>query len=254
MEIWKDIKGYENKYQVSTKGRVRRLEHYRFSKLYPTKILKHRYHNGYPIINLYKDKKNNTYCIHTLVAQEFIPKQNIGLKLVVNHIDGVKSNNCVSNLEWVSYAENLKHAIDMGLYKHNTQGCKDTNDRNALKIKLLNGYDKTFSTSREVAKYLIENNLISNKNLEGVARGIRACISKGTCMYLGYAFENISTLKYQIYNGKRLVNSFETLEDMAQWLLETKRLDSVSKATVVRKLRKSLNENKQYKNFQVKKR
>lgn len=68
---------------------------------------------GYMKISLCKDGMKKHHFVHRLVAQTFIP--NIENKRTVNHKDGNKQNNCVSNLEWNTHAENNKHAILNGL-------------------------------------------------------------------------------------------------------------------------------------------
>ena len=67
---------------------------------------------GYKIIILYNKRLKNI-SIHRLVAETFIPNPNN--KPCVNHIDGNKLNNHISNLEWCTYSENNKHAIKLGL-------------------------------------------------------------------------------------------------------------------------------------------
>lgn len=99
-EIWKNIEGYNGKYQISNLGRVKS-----FTRL----------KNGY-IRVLSKSKKGylrvsiegKTLVIHRLVASAFIPK--IKGKNQVNHKDGNLENNCVDNLEWVDNRENNIHA------------------------------------------------------------------------------------------------------------------------------------------------
>lgn len=115
-EIWKDIVGYENLYEVSNLGRVKSKEklawnghHYR--KL-PSKFRSLR--NGeYLDVNLCKYGKVKRLKVHRLVAEAFIP--NTENKETVNHIDGNKYNNRVDNLEWNTWSENTRHAIDNGL-------------------------------------------------------------------------------------------------------------------------------------------
>lgn len=108
MEIWKDIVGYENLYQVSSLGRIRSL---RFNKI---RILKNSINRqGYMRVNLFKDKVALTCSVHQLVGINFI--ENPLCKEQVNHIDGNKLNNCVENLEWSSSLENVRHAHRIGL-------------------------------------------------------------------------------------------------------------------------------------------
>ena len=106
MEIWKDIKGYEGLYQVSNLGRVRRR-----SKLLHLNTNTH----GYKHITLSKDNVQKTAVVHRLVASAFIENP-LGLPQI-NHKDGDKSNNSVSNLEWVTQKENNRHAINSNLRK-----------------------------------------------------------------------------------------------------------------------------------------
>ena len=69
--------------------------------------------NGYYYVDLQNKGYKRKFPLHRLVAQHFIP--NPDNKPTVNHIDGDKSNNSVSNLEWLTYSENTKHAYDTGL-------------------------------------------------------------------------------------------------------------------------------------------
>ena len=121
-EIWKDIEGYEGLYQVSNMGSVKTLRRIvahstGHNKILNEKVLKGGiYPNGYKFVCLRKENTNKNIMIHRLVAQAFIPNPNN--KPQVNHKDGNKLNNCVSNLEWCTPSENLKHAIDIGLVEN----------------------------------------------------------------------------------------------------------------------------------------
>jgi len=70
--------------------------------------------NGYFRIALSKDNKCKKFLVHRLVAEAFLPS--IDNKKIINHKDGVKTNNHISNLEWCTYSENLRHAYNTGLY------------------------------------------------------------------------------------------------------------------------------------------
>lgn len=107
-EIWKDIKGYENKYQISNLGRVKSLEFKnRQATIKREKILKINNSTRYPSIDLmYKGKRKNIP-IHRLVAKTFIANPNN--YLCVNHKDENKSNNNVENLEWCTHKYNSNY-------------------------------------------------------------------------------------------------------------------------------------------------
>jgi hypothetical protein len=124
-ELWKDVVGYEGLYQCSNIGRVRSLDkvihtnnqHGSCSKWKKGKQLK-QYDNqhGYLVAHLHNGKPK-TIAVHRIIALAFIP--NTDNKSEVNHIDGDKTNNKISNLEWNTRSENQKHAFATGLNKPN---------------------------------------------------------------------------------------------------------------------------------------
>lgn len=99
-EVWKDVRGYEGLYQVSNFGRVKNRN--RLLKLQTKR-------DGYVGVALFKDGHRKDKLVHRLVAKAFI--ENAKGKLEVNHKDGVRTNNCVSNLEWCTRSENMRHKI-----------------------------------------------------------------------------------------------------------------------------------------------
>lgn len=117
MEVWKDIVGYEGKYQVSNLGYIKSLEMWTGDKyIKRDKILRGSLsNNGYLYVSLCKGGKAKKYKVNRLVAQAFI--ENPYNLPITNHIDGDKTNNCVDNLEWTTQSENLKHAYRTGLRK-----------------------------------------------------------------------------------------------------------------------------------------
>lgn len=142
MEIWKDIDGYNGKYQISNKGEVRS-----FSRWKNGDILK----GGscgkpgpYRFVNLVgsgrKDVKQ--FYIHRLVAKYFV--ENPHNYNEVNHIDGNTLNNCYENLEWCSHSHNMREAYKNGQISHEFERgskhknskpvCQKTKDGKIIKI------------------------------------------------------------------------------------------------------------------------
>ena len=111
-EIWKDIIGYEGRYQISNFGRVKSLlKKHRKNKDSFMDIRKNK--GGYLTAGLRSATKKANPQVHRLVAIAFI--QNPESKPQVNHIDGNKENNYAVNLEWVTASENIIHAFKTGL-------------------------------------------------------------------------------------------------------------------------------------------
>lgn len=114
MEIWKNIKGYEGLYQVSSEGRIKSL------KWNKERILKPGIdRGGYLLVTLCAGGKPKTLKVHRLVCQAF--HKNHENKPCVNHIDEDKTNNAASNLEWSTYEENNNHGT------HNERMAKTLN-------------------------------------------------------------------------------------------------------------------------------
>lgn len=106
-EIWKDVKGFEGKYQVSNYGNVKSLN---WKRANCEKLLYLKKHNkGYRQVELVMNGKPRMYLVHRLVAQAFIPNPNN--KPFINHIDANKENNHLENLEWCTQSENVRHSM-----------------------------------------------------------------------------------------------------------------------------------------------
>lgn len=116
VEVFKDITGYEGQYQIGNQGSVKSLARRPQGRVAPIteKLLSFKISkSGYPTLGLCKGNKKTFFTIHRLVAQHFI--DNPENKPTVNHRDTVKTNNCVSNLEWSTHREQMSHAVDNNL-------------------------------------------------------------------------------------------------------------------------------------------
>lgn len=142
MEVWKDINGYEGLYQVSNLGNVKSLKYGKERILKPD-VSKF----GYLFVDLCKNNICKSFRVHRLVAIVFIP--NLENKEQVNHINGIKTDNMVQNLEWVTAKENIQHAYDNGL-KYAQKGEKHINSK--LTNEQVLSIKKDNRTQKEIAK------------------------------------------------------------------------------------------------------
>jgi len=171
METWKPIAGYENLYEVSDFGNVRSLDrripakikHVTSRVIKGCVLVKNKKKTGYFTVDLCKDSTVKTTNVHRIVAETFIPK--VAGKRYVNHKDGNKENNNVSNLEWVTSSENRLHAFKTGLaisYQSKEIICIDSG--------------LVFKSSYEAANWIIKTYPEKTKaRIQIVAQNIRAC-------------------------------------------------------------------------------
>lgn len=192
-EIWKPIKNYEGSYVISNHGRVKSLARTVIAKngankKYKEMIMKTRTHNGYEIINLWKNHEMTRFYIHRLVASHFI--SNPDMLNMVNHIDGDKLNNYYENLEWCTAQHNIQHAKDNGLLVVNIDGILQNNINNRKKVIAIKNNKVVYRAdySREMAEIIKEKNNLS-ASIETLARGIRSNANKDHGTYHGYRFE-----------------------------------------------------------------
>lgn len=146
MENWIPIEGYEGWYEFSNLGNVRSLDRKvdfvdgRYAT-YKGKSIKQAVNsNGYLVVQLWRNSKMKMMYIHRLIAELNIP--NPDNKPFVNHIDGNKLNNNPSNLEWVTYLENVQHANATGLTPETH--CARPVKQYDLKGNLIASYDSIY--------------------------------------------------------------------------------------------------------------
>ena len=154
IEEWKDVKGYEGLYQVSNLGRVKSLRR--------NKLVKLSKRGGYLRVSFTVNYNSKWFSVHRLVAQCFLP--NVNNLPQVNHKDGVKTHNIVSNLEWCTNKENLRHA-----WKNNLCNNRLRKNRKIFQVDELGNVIRVWERFSEIEEKLN----ISKKNICACCHGKR---------------------------------------------------------------------------------
>lgn len=179
MEEWRDIKGYEGVYQVSNIGRVKSLPRIVFYKDGRIRHNKERvfsltYKDGYTEVRLHKDhdRKGRLYKVHVLVAQAFIPnKEN---KPYIDHINTIRDDNRVENLNWVTHKENMNNPISR---KKTRESSLIRFQRHGEREKLSVAKRRYFSNPENHKKF------IEKMNEPAIKEKIRSGKIKAVCHY-----------------------------------------------------------------------
>jgi hypothetical protein len=150
-EIWKPIKNYEGLYEVSNYGRIKSLPRKSKTKITKdAKILKtFKRNTGYIQTKLSKNSKLYHPIVSRLVAEAFLIKPIY--KCVANHIDCIRDNNHVDNLEWLSQSQNIKYAFLIG------NKCQKGEKNNQAKL--------TMEKVIEIRKFKKENDHLSQQEI-----------------------------------------------------------------------------------------
>lgn len=157
MEIWKNLTDYPELFEVSNTGKIRSKKRKKELKQYFHK------HGYYHVASKIGGRKGKSVCfkIHREVAKAFLA--NPLVLPVVNHKDGVKTNNNLSNLEWATYSDNSKHAFKTGLLKTpNQKDRRRLTEKDALFVRAnYKPRDKEFGCRALAKKYSVTHRVIS---------------------------------------------------------------------------------------------
>ena len=189
-EVWRDVFGWEGIYEISSRGRVKRIKRRvthknqvtDFSMVYPAKILKaHPDSRGYPQVSLNgisEGKSKRVARVHRLVAEAFIP--NPHNKAQVNHINSNTMDAHLSNLEWCTASENQKHSWGLGgrerKFGEDSPVCRYTEDVIAKVYRLAKM--KAMSQEKIGKKYSMPQITVSNIRTKKTWRHITDLIDK----------------------------------------------------------------------------
>ncbi len=176
LEEWKLFQDGEYKLLVSNYGNVNQWTNKKPMYLRPDSL-------GYLTVRVRKNNKDKTYKVHRLVAICFIP--NSENKPTVNHLDGIKYNNHLTNLEWATMSENIKHAVKTGLIDRS--GSK--NSSTAM----------TEDEVHEICQWFQDNPTLGSKRASEIFDKNISCLSQIRC---GKNWKNIRKL----YNIPPLTN------------------------------------------------
>ena len=129
--MWKQIPSFPD-YEVTIDGRVRRIKNQRELKTSPLP-------SGYIKVNLRKEGKTYTAYVHKLVAETYLPTAADNVE--VNHKNGKRNDNNLSNLEWLTHQENIQHSYDE----------LDREGKQKIEVEFLDGQKLTFCSIKECA-------------------------------------------------------------------------------------------------------
>ena len=143
--IWADVPGYEGLYRINVNGKIVSLHEKNYYKELTQRIS----NKGYWTVRLSKNAKQTIILVHRLIALAFVP--NPDNKPYVNHKNGNKLDYQISNLEWVTAKENMKHAFEQGLcyrFKPNNRAVIDNCNGKRFKsiTKAAEAYGLPYST------------------------------------------------------------------------------------------------------------
>lgn len=181
-EIWKDITGYDKRYQVSSFGRVRKIKNDGTVRNLKTTV----FGFGYAHLNLMLNGKQKSVQVHRLVAEAFV--ENPNNYPIVNHKDENKLNNHATNLEWCTYSYNINYGTRHERYRQTRK------ERNVTE-RFLRTMKERGRSCAEIPVVCLDKDLNIVAEYKSVAEGARTL---GVCS---------GTIRHSIYlnmkKGKR---------------------------------------------------
>ena len=212
-EKWSSVVGYEDYYEVSNFGQVRSRDRIvsrsgkRGDMLVKGKLLTpHINPKGYLRLQLSCDGSPKSFLVHRLVAESFIP--NPDNKPEVNHINGNKKDNRVSNLEWSTSSENQKHAYDTGL-KHPV-------------LKYVVICEELNVWTYGIEKMVEELQAIGYNASSG---GIWNCLSGKSGSHCGLSFSSRNIEEYDPHSDLRFMSLLSIMEMVCDWKAASDRVN-----------------------------
>lgn len=196
MEIWKPVKEYEEFYEVSNLGNVRRKEglviNGKNRYILPEKELKQtlrsqKVNATYYCVHLSQYGKAKVKSVHRLVAEAFLPNDECLPQ--VNHKDGNKLNNKLENLEWCTSKQNAQHAINVLKIKKNISGLylgRIVTTKTNLNIS--NG-EKTFNNYKDIMTFVRASPKYSHCSDKTIKTGVKCCCDLKTKTAFGYVWK-----------------------------------------------------------------
>ena len=173
MEEWRTIEGTRGMIEVSDTGSVRSL-----LRGVPYILKSQKDNKGYHRVSVTIERNKMTFKVHREVAKAFIP--NPDNLPQVNHIDGNKDNNSVSNLEWCTNQQNAHHAIKNGLWKSVFEGAKRATD---AQKKAVVGYNEEENTTKEFESVGEAERFLKSRHISDVLKGKRSHVKGWTFRY-----------------------------------------------------------------------
>jgi len=162
-EIWKDITGYEGLYQVSNYGRVKKIDS-SYRNINKKRILSQTLSKTEYYYVYLRNTSLKRRSVHRLLAIHFIPNPNNYPE--INHINGIRNDNRIENLEWCNHQQNILHArrvlkkgVGVNHYraKFNTEQIKDIKEKHTYYSKSIADLAKEYSVTSSTIKRIIDN-------------------------------------------------------------------------------------------------